>query len=111
MILLQKSASSYVYSQINTKKHKDSLMQICSEIDTEGAGCLSYEEMQEVYTKYYGNEQRGFIDLNFNIENSHIDAKELIDYTSFLRVSANRILLIFKTNLKETFDLFINVMH
>jgi len=96
----------FIASQLMTNKEKENLKAIFMELDKNGDGALTKEELMEGYTKLYGNRERARAEVEFLLQNADADNNGTIDYTEFLLAAGNKREILSKGNVKRAFDLF-----
>ena len=103
---LQQAAMSFIATQLMSHKEKAMLTKIIMNLDKNGDGILTNEELLEGYIKLYGNKERALAEVKSLMSNADIDGNGTIDYSEFLFAAGNKKMLLTKTNMKQAFDLF-----
>ena len=103
---LQQAAMIFIATQLMSHKEKAMLTKIFMNLDKNGDGILTNEELLEGYIKLYGNKERALAEVKSLMSNADIDGNGTIDYSEFLFAAGNKKMLLTKTNMKQAFDLF-----
>ena len=96
----------FIASQLLSHKEKENLTLIFMELDKDGDGTLTKEELMEGYTKLYGSKERAKEAVAALMAIADVDNNGTIDYSEFLLATANRKEILSKVNVKQAFDLF-----
>lgn len=79
---IKQATCSFIASQLITKNEKENLALIFKELDTNGDGKLSKEEVKDGYSKYLGDFNEEQIENIFN--NLDFDHSGFLDFSEFI---------------------------
>jgi len=105
----------YIVTNMTSKQEKDELQRAFNDMDVDGDGKLSKEELITGYTKLYNDPVRATEEVNKLMKQVDVDGNGYIDYSGsfvvlnrveFLLATANRQNAISQDNLKRAFDMF-----
>ena len=99
--ILQKAVCSYIVSQMLDSEYFNSLREIFTEIDKNGDGLLSVQEIQDAANK---------VSLSINvldiIKECDSDKNGFINYTEFLTATVDRSKAFSRARIREVFNIF-----
>jgi calcium-dependent protein kinase len=96
---------TFIGSQMVSKAEREELARVFKQLDLNGDGMLSKEEIQEGYSKHYGRLiSDKEIDFMFNAVDT--DHSGYIDYTEFVVAAMNEKLLLNNQRLSAAFKMF-----
>ncbi|CAD8042862.1 unnamed protein product [Paramecium primaurelia] len=102
---LQQATLIFIGTTMISKEEKNQLMQAFKEMDQNGDGILSKEEILETYKKYMDDET-ALQEVQKIMELVDMDGSGTIDYTEFIIASMDRRKAMQKEKLKEAFQIF-----
>ena len=100
---LQQTTIAYLVRQIASSDIVKELRKIFQELDTDGGGTLSFDEIKRGFVKYYG-EKIGETEWSEIIKNLDQDGNNEIEYEEFIRCTVNLEDILTENNLKISFD-------
>lgn len=74
----------YIVSQLMNGLEKEELNEIFRNLDKNGDGKLSYDELMEGYTKLYKNKDRAIAEVNYLLSTADVDNNGVIEYSGIL---------------------------
>jgi calcium-dependent protein kinase len=104
-VKLQQAVFSFMSSQLMNKQEIIKLTQKFKELDKNGDGKLSKEELVEAYANQFGDKE-GLLEVEKIMNDVDTNSSGFIDYTEFLMASSKREFLINKQNLDIAFSAF-----
>lgn len=102
---MKKATYGFIFQQLLSKNEKEHMMKVFHELDANGDGTLSREEVRVGYGKYFGivvDEEE--LDALFN--SIDIDGSGKIEYSEFVLASMNEQQLLSEDRLKQAFAMF-----
>jgi len=103
--LQQATIAFLVHHASSTDMVKD-LRNIFKELDENGDGTLSYDEIKKGFKKFYGDENISEHELEEIIKKIDFDNNACIEYEEFIRSTVNLDVLLTESNLKLAFATF-----
>mmetsp|Transcript_49800 Transcript_49800/g.57152 ORF Transcript_49800/g.57152 Transcript_49800/m.57152 type:complete len:524 (+) Transcript_49800:68-1639(+) len=95
----------YVANQLSNQQSKEELMKLFQELDEDGSGTLSREEVKKGYKKIWGEEVTE-AKVDQVIDSVDINGNGVIDFAEFLAAATNFQEEVSDQKLKSAFDLF-----
>ncbi|CAD8108836.1 unnamed protein product [Paramecium primaurelia] len=102
---LQQATLMFIGTTMISKEEKNQLMQAFKEMDQNGDGILTKEEILETYKKYMDDET-ALQEVQKIMDLVDMDGSGTIDYTEFIIASMDRRKAVQKEKLKEAFQIF-----
>lgn len=102
---LQHAVMSFIATQLMNKNDINLLCQAFRDLDTNGDGKLSKDELLTQYQETMGTAQAEE-EVERIMKEVDVDGNGFIDYSEFIMASAKRETLLSKTNLENAFSLF-----
>lgn len=102
---MQHAVLTFIASQLLSKNEAAKLAETFRELDSNGDGKLSKEELVEAYTKQLGAE-RALEEAQHIMEQVDVNNSGFIDYTEFIMASTEKEVLLSKANLDTAFKAF-----
>jgi len=102
---LQQAAFTFIASQLTSKEEKQQLMETFKQLDKNGDGILSREEILEGY-KQHMDEEEAEAEVNRIMQMVDLDKSGAIDYTEFIAATLDRKKMINKERLEQAFNMF-----
>eukprot|EP01017_Pseudomicrothorax_dubius_P022951 TRINITY_DN2469_c0_g1_i4.p1 TRINITY_DN2469_c0_g1~~TRINITY_DN2469_c0_g1_i4.p1 ORF type:complete len:346 (+),score=96.27 TRINITY_DN2469_c0_g1_i4:154-1191(+) len=102
---LQQAAVTFIASHLISKEEKQQLINVFKDLDKNGDGVLSREEILEGYKKIM-TESEAIAEADRIMEQVDIDKSGFIDYTEFIAATIDRKKLVSKEKLEASFRLF-----
>ncbi|CAD8170533.1 unnamed protein product [Paramecium octaurelia] len=102
---LQQATLMFIGTTMISKEEKNQLMQAFKEMDQNGDGILTKEEILETYKKYMDDET-ACQEVQKIMDLVDMDGSGTIDYTEFIIASMDRKKAVQKEKLKEAFQIF-----
>lgn len=103
---LQQATLAFLFHQLSTTEMIKDLKFIFRQIDENGDGILSYDEIKKGFKTYYIDENIAEKELDEIIKNIDLDKNEFIEYEEFLRSAVNPEMLLTDKNLALAFSAF-----
>ena len=104
---LQKATYSFIASQLATKNEKENIYKIFKNIDTDGDGTLSKEELIAGFSMIYGSEVENVeAEVDKIMKQVDIDNSGHIDYSEFVAATMDEHLILSKQKLRAAFEIF-----
>jgi calcium-dependent protein kinase len=103
---LQQATLAFLFHQLSTTEMIKDLKCIFRQIDENGDGILSYDEIKKGFKTYYRDEKIAEKELDEIIKNIDLDKNEFIEYEEFLRSAVNPEMLLTDKNLALAFSAF-----
>lgn len=88
------------------RKEKERLTGIFMELDKNGDGCLTRDELIEGYMSLYNDHEKAKNEVENLMAIADVDNNGLIDYSEFLLAAGNKKEMLSKANIKQAFDFF-----
>lgn len=102
---MKQATFSYIASQLLSKQEKEKLSKLFKDIDKNGDGKLSKEEIIEGYDKYFGKILTQD-DVDAMFKSVDIDDSGFIDYSEFVLACMNEKNLLTNDKLEAAFKMF-----
>jgi calcium-dependent protein kinase len=102
---LQQAAYTFIASQLTSKEEKQQLLNTFKELDANGDGSLSREEILTGYKQIMGDEEAE-VEVAKIMDLVDMDKSGSIDYTEFIAATLDRKKLTSKERLVSAFNLF-----
>lgn len=102
---MKQASFSYIATQLLSKTEKQNLGQIFKEMDTNGDGRLSLDEVKNGYEKFFG-QAKSEEDIEIMFKKVDTDNSGYIDYTEFVVASIDESQLLNKEKLQAAFRMF-----
>lgn len=103
---LQQATIAFLVHHASSNEMVKDLRKIFKEIDENGDGTLSYDEIKNGFKKYYKDEDIAEKELETLIKNMDQDNNKCIEYEEFLRATVDLEILLSNENLKLAFNSF-----
>jgi calcium-dependent protein kinase len=103
---LQQATIAFLVHHVSNSEMITELKTIFKELDENGDGTLSYDEIKNGFKKYYKNEKIAEKELEEIIKKIDQDNNEYIEYEEFIRATVNLDTLLTEENLKLAFGAF-----
>jgi len=102
---LKQATYAYIASQLLTKQEKENLSKIFKQLDVNGDGKLSKEEILNGYDKFFGK-SLDENDVEKMFDAVDLDKSGFIDYSEFVIASMNEKALLTNEKLEAAFKMF-----
>jgi calcium-dependent protein kinase len=103
---LQQATIAFLVHHVSSTDMVKDLRNIFKELDENGDGTLSYEEIKKGFRKYYRDEKIAEKELDEIMKRIDLDNNECIEYEEFIRSTVSLDLLLTEDNLKLVFKSF-----
>jgi calcium-dependent protein kinase len=103
---LQQATIAFLVHHVSSTDMVKDLRNIFKELDENGDGTLSYDEIKSGFKKYYHDEKIAEKELEEIIKKIDQDNNECIEYEEFIRATVNLDVLLTEENLKMAFAAF-----
>lgn len=103
---LQQATIAFLVHHVSSTDMVSDLRSIFKELDENGDGTLSYEEIKKGFKKYYSDEKIAEKELEEIIKRIDQDNNACIEYEEFIRATVNLDILLTEENLKLAFAHF-----
>lgn len=103
---LQQATIAFLVHHVSSCDMIKDLKKIFRDIDQDGNGTLSYEELKAGFEKYYGDENIGEKEFNEIMSKIDQDKNNCIEYEEFISATINLEKLLTDENLQMAFDAF-----
>ena len=101
---LQQATIAFLVHHVSTSEMVKNLTHIFRELDTDGNGTLSYEEIKEGFNKFYGENKISEKEFNEIINAIDKDKNNCIEYEEFISATINLDMLLSDKYLHLAFD-------
>ena len=103
---LQQATIAFLVHHVSSSDMVKDLRNIFKELDENGDGTLSYDEIKRGFHKYYGDEKVAEKELDEILKRIDFDNNACIEYEEFIRSTVNLDILLTEDNLKVAFAAF-----
>jgi calcium-dependent protein kinase len=103
---LQQATIAFLVHHVSSSDMVKDLRNIFKDLDENGDGTLSYDEIKSGFNRYYGDEKIAEKELDEIIKKIDFDNNACIEYEEFIRSTVNLDILLTEANLKMAFAAF-----
>jgi calcium-dependent protein kinase len=103
---LQQATIAFLVHHVSSSDMVKDLRNIFKDLDENGDGTLSYDEIKSGFNRYYGDEKIAEKELDEIIKKIDFDNNDCIEYEEFIRSTVNLDILLTEANLKMAFAAF-----